>query len=222
MSNDALPHPDRIRASHWITVLARQFPELRAELAPSPHRAGLGRGRGGAGRHGPSAPLRTRICDTVRDITDGVVELEEAVHDRLGLPPAGKGSVEVRLGRLVGLLDRVETDPVLMRHLLDEVGGMARRCSGALGDAEPMVRLRGRCPLCASVSLRAFPLRGTVLCINPGCRCPRPGCRCHEDRAHRHSWSQAEWGELFGRGGAALEEITAALDGRSAVGAVGR
>ncbi|MGO4759290.1 hypothetical protein AB4212_63540, partial [Streptomyces sp. 2MCAF27] len=50
------------------------------------------------------------VCDTVRDITDGVVELEEAVHDRLGLPPAGNGSVEVRLGRLAGLLDRVETD----------------------------------------------------------------------------------------------------------------
>jgi hypothetical protein len=222
LSNGALPHPDRIRASHWITVLARQFQELRAELASSPHRPGLGWRRGGVDRRGPSAPLRMRVSDTVRDITDGVMELEEAVHDRLGLPPVGKGSVEVRLGRLVGLLDRVETDPVLLRHLLDEVSGMARRCSDVLGEAELVVRLRGRCPLCASVSLRAFPLRGAVLCINPGCRCPHPDCGCHVDRTHRHSWPEAEWGELVGRGGLVLEEIAAALDGRSTIGAVGR
>lgn len=222
MSNDALAHPDRIRASHWITVLRRQFPELQAELTPSPHRPGLGRQRGGADRHGPSEPLRLRVSDTVRDITDGVVELEEAVHDRLGLPPAGRGTVEVRLARLAGLLERVEADPVLMRHLLDEVSGLARRCSGTLGDAEPVVRLRGRCPLCASVSLRAFPLRRAVLCINPGCRCPYTGCGCHADRAHRHSWPEGEWAELAAGGALALEEITAALGGGSTVAAVSR
>ncbi|CAM5361747.1 hypothetical protein QR300_39445 [Streptomyces antimycoticus] len=222
MSNDALAHPDRIRASHWITVLRRQFPELQSELAPSPHRPGLGRPRGGADRRGPSEPLRLRVSDTVRDITDGVVELEEAVHDRLGLPPTGRGTVEARLARLAELLERVEADPSLMRHLLDEVSGMARRCSGTLGDAEPVVRLRGRCPLCASVSLRAFPLRRAVLCINPGCRCPHTACGCHADRAHRHSWPEGEWAELAVGGAVVLEEITAALNGGSTVVAVSR
>ncbi|MEU4892937.1 hypothetical protein AB0B12_17405 [Streptomyces sp. NPDC044780] len=222
MSKDAFAHPDRITASRWITVLVRQFPELRAELAATPRRSGAGRRRDGADRHGPSAPLRLRVSDTLRDITDGVVELEEAVHDRLGLPPAARGTVEVRLVRLAGLLERIEADPVLMRHLLDEVSAMARRCAGALGDAEPVVRLRGRCPLCASVSLRAFPLRRAVLCINPGCRCPHPACGCHADRAHRHSWPEGEWAELSAGGGIALEEITAALDGRSTAPAVNR
>ncbi|MBI0294140.1 hypothetical protein JBE04_06505 [Streptomyces sp. PRKS01-29] len=137
LSNDAPAHPDRIRAGHWITVLIERFPQLQAELTPSARRPGPGRPRGGADRRWPSEPLRLRVSDTVRDITDGVVELEEAVHDRLGMPPADRGTVEVRLARLTGLLERVEADQVLMRHLLDEVSGMARRCSGALGDRRP-------------------------------------------------------------------------------------
>ncbi len=50
--------------------------------------------------------------------------------------------------------------------------------------------MAGRCPWCDSVSLRAFPDRGAVLCVNPACRCPEPDCGCHDDPAYRHTWDE--------------------------------
>ncbi|WP_405869002.1 hypothetical protein OG407_30675 [Streptomyces sp. NBC_01515] len=47
--------------------------------------------------------------------------------------------------------------------------------------------------VCDSVSLRAFPERGAVLCVNLACRCPAPDCGCHDDPAHRHGWDEGEW-----------------------------
>ncbi|MEU9381249.1 hypothetical protein AB0D38_09740 [Streptomyces sp. NPDC048279] len=206
------------RAALWIGLLLRQFPELSVELAPgraapdhrptpAPPPADL------AGRlrteraealrlqqvhglvapgHG-AAPLRLHISDTIRDVTDGVVELEEAVRDRLGLPRVRRASVPERLRRIAGLLDDIAADAVLAAHVRDEARRMARRCARALGDTETVVRVSGRCPWCDSVSLRAFPDRAAVLCVNPACRCTDPDCGCHDDPACRHAWAEGEW-----------------------------
>lgn len=206
-------------AALWIGLLLQQFPELAVELAPgrgaipahrttpAPPPADL------AGRlreeraealllqqaHGlvapghSAAPLRLHISDTIRDITDGVVELEEAVRDRLGLPRVRRAPVPERLRRIVGLLDGIAADPVLAAHVRDETRRMARRCARALGDTETVVRVSGRCPWCDSVSLRAFPDRAAVLCVNPACRCTDPDCGCHDDPAYRHTWDEGEW-----------------------------
>ncbi|MEU0969432.1 hypothetical protein ABZ357_30015 [Streptomyces sp. NPDC005917] len=198
--------------------LLQQFPELSVELAPgrttpdhrptpAPPPAEL------AGRlreeraealclqqnHGlvapghSAAPLRLHISDTIRDITDGVVELEEAVRDRLGLARVRRASVPERLRRIVALLDGIAADPVLAAHVRDETRRMARRCARALGDTESVVRVSGRCPWCDSVSLRAFPDRAAVLCVNPACRCADTDCGCHDDPAYRHTWDEGEW-----------------------------
>ncbi|GAA0578290.1 hypothetical protein [Streptomyces crystallinus] len=151
----------------WLESLARRFPDLLAELAPSP--AGP-RERPGGGSRATTAPIRLHISDAVRDITDGVVELEEAVRERLGLRPAAPAPVVVRLRRVAGLLDRIRELPDLAAHLTEETRRMARRCARELGDPEQMIRLGGRCPACDSVSLRIFPERGAVLCVNPVCR----------------------------------------------------
>ncbi|WP_437023698.1 hypothetical protein [Streptomyces bungoensis] len=205
-------------AALWIGTLLQQFPELSAELVPGrsagAHRPGpppppadlAGRLRAEREealllqqRHGlvapghSAAPLRLHISDTLRDITDGVVELEEAVRERLGLPRARRAPVPERLRRIAGLLDAVAADPVLAAHVRDETRRMARRCSRALGDTETVVRVSGRCPWCDSVSLRAFPDRGAVLCVNPACRCTDPLCGCHDDPAYRHTWDEGEW-----------------------------
>jgi hypothetical protein len=205
-------------AALWIGTLLQQFPELSVELAPGrtapAHRAPapqpppdladrLREERAEAllleQRHGlvapghGAAPLRLHISDTIRDITDGVVELEEAVRERLGLPRARRASVPERLRRIAGLLDEVAGDAVLAAHVRDETRRMARRCARALGDTETVVRVSGRCPWCDSVSLRAFPDRGAVLCVNPACRCPAPDCGCHDDPAYRHTWDEGEW-----------------------------
>ncbi|MGI5457059.1 hypothetical protein ACQEWB_28645 [Streptomyces sp. CA-249302] len=205
-------------AALWIAMLLKQFPELATELvpgrttpadrpAPAPPPADLAdrlraeraealllqRAHGLVVPGHSAAPLRLHISDTIRDITDGVVELEEAVRERLGLPRARRATVPERLRRMAGLLDDIAADPVLAAHVRDESRRMARRCARALGDTETVVRVSGRCPWCDSVSLRAFPDRAAVLCVNPACRCPVPDCGCHDDPAYRHTWNEGEW-----------------------------
>ncbi|MEW2621226.1 hypothetical protein [Streptomyces sp. NPDC048106] len=204
-------------------MLLQQFPELSAELAPgraassrrpAPPPPDLAARRHEERteallleqRHGlvapgySAAPLRLHISDTIRDLTDGVVELEEAVRDRLGLPRARRATVPERLRRITALLDDVSADPVLAAHVRDETRRMARRCARALGDTETVVRMPGRCPWCDSVSLRAFPDRAAILCVNPACRCADPLCGCHDDPAYRHAWEEGEWGRTTAQG----------------------
>lgn len=172
-------------------------------------------------RHGLSVPghgavpIRLHVSDAIRDITDGVTELEEAVYDRLGLDRPRRADVPRRLTRLTGLLDRVAADTTLARHVRDEVRRMARRCARALGEVETMVRLSGRCPACDSVSLRAFPASRKVVCVNPGCRCEAPGCDCATDPAFRHLWTEDAWGELAGAADGGIAGIAAHMDERA-------
>ncbi|WP_373313831.1 hypothetical protein [Streptomyces zaomyceticus] len=220
----------------WTTSLVRQFPELAEELAPGR------RGPAGSAptlspaardeqireerrealllqqRHGlavpghGAAPIRLHVSDAIRDITDGVVELEEAVCARLALPRPPRAGVIDRLRRIVGLLDAIASEPDLARHVRDEIRRMARRCARTLGDSETVVRVAGRCPWCDSVSLRAFPDRRAVLCVNPACVCADGMCGCQDDPAYRHLWPEREWAELAAASGARTEEIEAAMD----------
>ncbi|WP_327354615.1 hypothetical protein [Streptomyces sp. NBC_01304] len=160
-------------AAVWLDSLCRRFPQLLDELAPSTGRTlrevrGSGPGSGSGGSS--SAPMRVYVSDALRDITDGVIELEEAVRDRLGLRRIAAAPVPVRLRRIAELLDRVGKLPDLAAHVEDELRRMDRRAARALGEPEQLVRLAGRCPACDSVSLRAFPERGLAMCVNPVCR----------------------------------------------------
>ncbi|MFE2440101.1 hypothetical protein ACFXA8_36460, partial [Streptomyces sp. NPDC059409] len=160
---------------------------------------------------GPStAPLRLHVSDAVRDITDGVVELDEAVHDRLRLPRPRRAQVAGRLLRVAALLGRAADDTLLVEHIRDEVRRMARRCTRALGAAEPVVRVSGRCPWCDSVSLRALPARRAVLCVNPACRCADQDCDCRTDPAPRLAGGGGAWGRGAGESGAPHAEQTGA------------
>ncbi|MFI1653933.1 hypothetical protein ACH4ZU_03190 [Streptomyces sp. NPDC020472] len=220
----------------WTASLVRQFPELAEELAPgrrgpapspaAPSPTGrdelIREERREAllleQRHGlavpghGAAPIRLHVSDAIRDITDGVVELEEAVCARLALPRPPRAGVIDRLRRLVALLDRIAVHPDLARHVRDEIRRMARRCARTLGDAETIVRVSGRCPWCDSVSLRAFPDRRAVLCVNPACVCTDEVCGCQDDPAYRHLWTEDRWEELSEASGTRTEEIEAAMD----------
>ncbi|MFD2690293.1 hypothetical protein ACFS5L_36415 [Streptomyces phyllanthi] len=227
------------RAARWIDILRLQFPELLQELTPgrpgggtrsrpplgpaalralgerdSAERAEALRGEqlGIAPLGASAAPIRLHVSDAIRDITDGVVELEEAVRERLGLGRPARADVPRRLVRIAALLDDIAEHPVLARHVLDECRRMARRCGRTLGDPETLVRLDGRCPWCDSVSLRVMPARRTALCVNPGCRCTDEGCPCAENPAHRHTWTETGWARLAAETGAEVEEIAALAD----------
>ncbi|MGW0698727.1 hypothetical protein ACWD0A_05190 [Streptomyces sp. NPDC002867] len=220
----------------WTASLVRQFPELAEELAPgrrSPAGTATAAPHPGCDelireerrealflqqRHGlavpghGAAPIRLHVSDAIRDISDGVVELEEAVRARLGLPRPGRAAVVERLRRTTALLDEIAGHPDLARHVRDELRRMARRCARTLGDTETVVRVSGRCPWCDSVSLRAFPDRRLVLCVNPACTCTVEDCGCQDDPAYRHLWPQERWGELADASCARTEEIEAAMD----------
>ncbi|MCT2592723.1 hypothetical protein LHJ74_22885 [Streptomyces sp. N2-109] len=183
----------RHEAAHWLTLLRGQYPELLEELTPGGRSPGAGRTTPGpATPVRTTAPLRLHVSDALRDISDGVTELEEAVREKLGLARARRVPVPQRLGRLLAQLDDVAAHPVLAAHVRSEARRLARRCARALGDSEPMTAVEGRCPHCGSVSLRAFPERGAVMCINPACRCGDPACDCWTDPAHRHVWPETE------------------------------
>lgn len=198
-TNRTSPTNGTTPTARWIDLLLQQFPELGVELAP---------GRAASARRpgtppsvtGGAAPVRLHISDTIRDVTDGVVELEEAVRERLRLPRVRRAPVPERLRRIAALLDDIDGDAVLAEHVRDETRRMARRCARALGETETVVRVPGRCPWCDSVSLRAFPDRGAVLCVNPGCRCGEPECGCQDDPAYRHAWGEGEWERVAAAG----------------------
>ncbi|GAA1152069.1 hypothetical protein F4556_004054 [Kitasatospora gansuensis] len=245
-TSSVLAESDAARARLWLEILARQFPELIEELAPGrpgarhtpapldpaalAARAVRDREDRAAARwneqHGHStagsgaAPIRLHVSDALRDITDGVVELEEAVLDKLGAGRPRKAGVPERLARLTALLGRIGEHPVLASHVLDECRRMARRCSSALGEAESLIRVRGRCPWCDSVSLRAFPAWRAVLCVNPGCRCTEPDCGCGENPSHRHTWRETSWTQLALDAGVDAEEIATLVDEAEATPAV--
>ncbi|MDQ0992035.1 hypothetical protein [Streptomyces sp. V3I7] len=166
----ARPHHVPAGAAQWIGSLVRRFPDLIEELAPSHGSRPTSPVRGSRSSSPGAPPVRLFVSDTVRDITDGVVELEEAVRERLGLRPVRPAAVPERLRRIAGLLDRIAADADLAAHVEDETRRMAGRCARALGDPEQIVRIAGRCPVCDSVSLRAFPERAEVRCVNPVCR----------------------------------------------------
>ncbi|MEU1133638.1 hypothetical protein ABZ383_27905 [Streptomyces sp. NPDC005900] len=157
------------RAALWLDSLRRRYPLLLAELVPDTGRT-LREVRGGGPAASALAPVRLYVSDALRDIGDGVIELEEAVRDRLGLRRISAAPVPVRLRRLGELLDSVAELPDLAAHVEEEARRMAHRCARALGDPEQLVRLPGRCPACDCVSLRAFPERGIAMCVNPPCR----------------------------------------------------
>lgn len=202
---------DALRAARWIGILQHEFPELLTELAPTRRTApGPSRNRSGSGAG--SAPVRIHVSDALRDITDGVVELEEAVWERLGLGRPTRASVPERLRRIDTLLDRVAGNPLLARHVLDECRRMARRCSRTLGTPETLVRVAGRCPWCDSVSLRALPAARAVICVNPGCRCADPACGCHGAAGQRHEWAESEWDGLADAAGVDVHALSDLAD----------
>ncbi|GAA1221524.1 hypothetical protein GCM10009665_09670 [Kitasatospora nipponensis] len=211
------------RAALWLDILGRQFPELLEELVPGrpgapsriaapltsaalAARAERDREERAAAhwneRHGleaaggGAAPVNLHVSDAIRDITDGVVELEEAIWEKLRLGRPRRADVPARIERILALLERVAGQPVLAAHVLDESRRMARRCASALGESDALVRVRGRCPWCDSVSLRAFPAWRAVLCVNPGCRCTDEECGCAVNPGQRHSWQETSWGQL--------------------------
>lgn len=150
------------------------------------------------------APLNIGVLDAQVDVLDSVKELEEAVCERLGLTAlAGRNDgvyavhlAVSRITRIIGLLDRIVTDRDLSEHVLAESARMSKKSRRALGDDEPVHKIKARCPICDALSLRAFPDREVIVCVNTRCLCDEEACSCHWERPARHRWVFDQWADL--------------------------
>ncbi|MFI6299561.1 hypothetical protein ACIBEJ_48760 [Nonomuraea sp. NPDC050790] len=139
------------------------------------------------------APINLHALDVRDSIAIGIAELEGAVCDVLGLTPNSRSTTVERIRRLIDLLDRIAHHDDLAQHVHNETARLRQAARVAVGDQEPVVRLSARCVICNSVSLRAFPERGTIACANPTCRCDAEGCPCSWDEPKRHIWPFEQW-----------------------------
>ncbi|MCC5580608.1 hypothetical protein IMZ11_33820 [Microtetraspora sp. AC03309] len=139
------------------------------------------------------APLRLDVLDVQADIAAGVTELEDAVTEKLELTLLAGASTAERISRIIGLLDRIAVHEDLADHVHAEAVRLRRLAARALGEDEQVVRLNARCHVCDARSLRAFPEREVVACLNNACRCDDKECPCHDDPPRRHRWAFSEW-----------------------------
>lgn len=142
------------------------------------------------------APINLSALDALDAIHKGVPEIEKAVCEWLGITPLAGASPGERITRIIGLLRRIETLPDLAEYVETEAARLNRWARSALGEAETVHRLTGRCPICDAVSLRVFTERELVICVNDACVCDDPDCRCDPDpprRPRRHRWPRKQW-----------------------------
>jgi hypothetical protein len=150
------------------------------------------------------APLRLDVLDSIGDVHAGVTALEVAVCERLQIVAVLRGDTGARIAHIVGHLERIAGWPDLADHVTAEAVRLRRLAGRCVGDNEPVHRIDGRCPICNARSLRAFPDREVVACINASCRCDdEEECPCWWDPPRRHRWAIEVWPALA----AHLEEV---------------
>lgn len=142
------------------------------------------------------APLDLSVLDAIAGIEAGVVAVETTVCEWLALTPLVGASPQERITRLIGLLTRIEALDDLAAWVDTEAARLNRWARRAIGDAEPVHKIRARCPVCDAMSLRAFPERETVCCVNDACRCGDQSCGCNAARPRRHRWPYEQWAWL--------------------------
>lgn len=139
------------------------------------------------------APLSLAVLDATTEVNAGIAEIERAACEWLGLTPLAGATPRERVTRIVGLLGRIEAIDELAQWVEEEAKRLNRAARGALGDTEPVHRIKARCPVCDALSLRAFPERELVICVNGACICDDDGCACSGDRPRRHTWPSSQW-----------------------------
>lgn len=150
-------------------------------------------------RHGISAlgasraPLSVAVLDAKAAIAAGVTTTEDAVCEWLGLTPLAGATTRERITRIISLLARIEALDELATWVDAEAARLNRQARAVLGDSEPVHRLDARCPVCDARSLRAFPEREVVICVNDDCACTDDACPCNAARPRRHRWAYAQW-----------------------------
>lgn len=191
MNAQAPPPQDAVRdlraiREHWGDLLATRLygpPRHRAEqeltAGERAERDAVARAeRREADPEAPGwspAPVRLDVVEVVADVTDGVLDLEEAVREALDLPAAERvrrpsrtrlthdahrnladvqepdGSVHWACVWIEDALPALAADPVLACHVADEARRMARAVLAAIGHIADSVLIQARCFVCGGV-----------------------------------------------------------------------
>ncbi len=168
------------------------------------------------GSHGPGespAPIRLDVVDSIPVITRAVLALEDTVRLALGDGPADRSAVRIDANGLAWPLPALRTAvwpdrpgplvPLAARYLARQAGRIAARAEladvaldelryargrlrHAVGTAERIRALAAPCPICQTLSLRAYHQREVIACTNWACRCQAEECWCH--RGGHHLW----------------------------------
>ncbi len=187
--------PSNARRRHWnqrdLSPEQRDHMDAQAVLEREAKERNLVLGLKPSGSS--PAPIDLSVFDARTHIVLAIDELEEAVCDRLGLTVLTDVNTSGRITRLIGLLDRIALHEDLADHVHREAGRLRQTARVVLGEAEPVVRLTARCPHCDSLSLRAYPERYVVACIDATCRCDDEQCHCQREQPRRHVWPYGRW-----------------------------
>lgn len=167
----------------------RQDAQALQDRAAKEWNARLGRTALGASR----APLSLSVLDASIAINAGVNAVERAACEWLGITPLLDATTHERITRILGLIVRIEALDELAAWVEDEAVRLNRHAGHAIGDVEPIHKIRARCPICDAMSLRALPEREQVVCVNALCRCTDETCACNAARSRRHCWPYAQW-----------------------------
>jgi hypothetical protein len=151
------------------------------------------------------APGDLTITSTLARVDRDLAVLVRAVQYGLGDTPAPirprltttgfrlATGPEAHITRLVRLVPRAAAYLEVIDHVLGETRRIHGSVRWALGDAEEVRTLPTRCYICGAKSLRAFPARGIIRCVNASCRCDTDGCGCSDtDRPTRHWWPASD------------------------------
>lgn len=221
MNTQALFPQDPVRdlravREHWGDLLATRLygpPRHRAEQelteAQRAERDAVARAeRREADPEAPGwspAPVRLDVVEVIAEVTDGVLELEEAVREALDLPAADRvrrpastrlaydghrnladveepdGSVHWACVWIEDALAAVAADPVLACHVADEARRLARLVLAAIGHIADSVLIQARCFVCGGVD-EEHPNGARTLRLYTGGRLVDAYVLCHNPR----------------------------------------
>lgn len=137
--------------------------------------------------------------------------VREAHRHRHGVPRLAGRDAMAAATWLRDALPALTEHADLARHVADELSRLRRTVRRSLGDTEDVHPIKAPCPICSCMSLRAFPERELIVCVNDRCRCSEAGCPCTStSHPQRHRWTRDRWPWLAQVLGVDLEPAKAA------------
>lgn len=119
-----------------------------------------------------ASPAVDTVLEVKRQVELNITGLHVLVFAVMsdGQAPQVRFSVSAGARWLADAIPGLSAHPATVEQVASDARHLAWLVRHATGQQEPVVQLKADCPTCACRSLRAFPLREAVRCVNPDCR----------------------------------------------------